>query len=230
MRHAPHTIIIITAIAVLGILTPLVSAADTKDELKARFKQRDPELVRLKGEGVIGETIQGFVDFVKKEGAKGEPSIDAAARKLMGEENADRHKLYKILAGERTEQKLTEAEVGAHNGMRNFATAKPDEYLKVSVGPWVRRGDVAPLKREGKIGETWEGWVEAVNNSDQMDSRIAAVVIAENSARKYGYERSSRDHETSIAREGQKAGAENLANAKAGEFIREKSGTWTKKK
>src|SRR4051812_19527369 len=59
-------------------------------ELKERFAQRYPRLKEFKRQGVIGETFEGYVDFVKAK--KGE----AAA--IVEQENADRKELYELIA------------------------------------------------------------------------------------------------------------------------------------
>jgi uncharacterized protein YdbL (DUF1318 family) len=157
------------------------------------------------------------VDVVKQE------SMDAAARQLMTEENKDRKRLYELIA---EDGKETASEVGMRNAMRNFALASPTDNLRAKVGPWVQRGDVAVLKREGKIGETWQGYLDIVDRAADKESRLTAVVFVENSARQDGYRRLARERKTSVDVEAERAGRRNLDAAKTGEFIRDKDGSW----
>ena len=156
------------------------AVADERAELKGRFEQRDPALVALKKQGTIGETWQGYVDVVKEE------KMDAAARQLMNEENQDRKRLYELIA---KDGKETAVDVGMRNAMRNFALASQTDFLRAKVGPWVQRGDVAVLKREGKIGETWQGYLGIVDPAADDEKRLTAVVFVENTAREDGYRR-----------------------------------------
>lgn len=206
--------------AVFACVTGSLAQADEKDELKARFKQRDAQLTKLKQQGKLGETWEGFVEPVKSD------ALDEAGRTLMDEENADRRRLYALIA---REEKVKVADVGAQNGLRNFASAKPSEYLRANEGPWVRRGDVITFKREGTIGETWEGYIEAVN-AQERDARVNAVVLVENSARKYLYKMEAHQKKTKSDQEAQRAGRENLQRAKVGEFIKNSDGQWQRKK
>jgi len=196
----------------------------SRPELKERFKQRDPAISQLKSDGKIGETWEGFVDVVSKD-----KPLSEAEKKLMDEENSDRRKLYESIAS-KSDIRETATEVGINNGMRNFASAKADEYLKVRTGPWVMRGDVAKLKNDGKIGETWRGYVQAVTDKAAEEPRVAAVVMAENLARKYIYERDARKEKISVDQQEERAGRRNLESARAGEFIQGKDGKWSRKK
>lgn len=195
-----------------------------RQELKERFKQRDAEISRLKSDGKIGETWEGYVDVVNKEKA-----LNDREKKLVDEENSDRRKLYDDIAS-KSDIRESPAQVGINNAMRNFASAKPDEHLKVRTGPWVTRGDVAKLKTDGKIGETWRGYIEAVTNKAADEARVAAVVNAENVARKYTYERQARNRKTSVDHEEERAGRQKIDNANSGDFVKEKDGNWVRKK
>jgi uncharacterized protein YdbL (DUF1318 family) len=101
---------------------------DSKEELRQRFKDRYPEIQKLKTDGVVGETFEGYL----------EPpgSIDDDARKLMDEENSDRRKLYQIIADE---EGTTPEVVARRNAERNFRRAKPGEYLKGEDGKWYQK-------------------------------------------------------------------------------------------
>ncbi len=114
-----------------ALFVPAISLAgggDSKDELKERFAQRYPELLKLKAAGTIGETFQGFVEVVK--------AGDAAAKEILAAENADRATLYRIIA---KEQETTPEKVAARNAQRNFANAPAGEWLKHPDGQWRKK-------------------------------------------------------------------------------------------
>ena len=81
----------------------------------------------LKKSGVVGETSDGYLDYVKKKDAKAADTVDA--------ENADRKTLYESIAkNENTTVEL----VAQHAAKRNFDKAKPGEYLKED-GKWKKK-------------------------------------------------------------------------------------------
>jgi uncharacterized protein YdbL (DUF1318 family) len=119
-----------TLICLALLLVPAMTfAADnTMESLRARFEARRPQIQKLKSEGVIGETVKGYVDFVKDKPADAEP--------IVKEENADRESLYKLLA---EKENTTPEKVAERNAKRNFEKAKPGEYLQESDGKWRKK-------------------------------------------------------------------------------------------
>jgi uncharacterized protein YdbL (DUF1318 family) len=105
----------------------------SKAELQKRFKQRDGEIRKLKSAGTIGETDDGFVALVASAG----DGDGGDASKVVDEENADRRKLYAIIA---KEEKTSPEAVGKVNAKRNFDRARPGEYLKTD-GKWKKKGE-----------------------------------------------------------------------------------------
>src|SRR6266511_913609 len=95
-----------------------------KQELQPRFAKRLARLNELKKQGVIGETYEGYLDFVKgkKDGAD-----------VVDEENTDRRELYKLIADK---EGTTPDKVGERNAKRNFSKASAGEYLKDASGEW----------------------------------------------------------------------------------------------
>ena len=105
-------------------------AAESKAELQKRFKARYPEIQRLKTEGIIGETDEGYIDFVNDK-------KDAKYADLVEQENADRRALYALIAKDTGESVET---VAKHNAERNFKKAKTGEYLRYD-GKWKKKAD-----------------------------------------------------------------------------------------
>jgi len=111
----------------------LFSAAQaaSMDELKERFKQRYPKLVKAKSDGKVGEVYNGYIEAVKAEFMS-----DAEIKKLVEDENADRVALYDLIA---KKEKITPGKVAERNALRNFQNAKPSEWLKGKDGKWEQK-------------------------------------------------------------------------------------------
>ena len=117
------------AAAILGFALAPSARADEMSDLKARFKTRYAKLESLIRNGTVGETHLGTVEAVKGR------ALDATAANVVAEENADRGKLYAIIA---RQQKTTPAVVAARNARREFASAKSGEWLKTKDG-WKKK-------------------------------------------------------------------------------------------
>ena len=98
--------------------------ADFSDSMKARLG----DLVAAKDTGSIGEGVDGYVHL--------RDSGNAAARKLVDAENADRKKLFTSLAGKTggTVQAVAEKFSKALAGK-----AKPGHWFRKSSGSWVKK-------------------------------------------------------------------------------------------
>jgi uncharacterized protein YdbL (DUF1318 family) len=115
-----------------AICAPAAARAnDDSAKLKERFKQRHPQLVELKDGARVGETTEGYVDFVQANYSK-----DRSAKKLVEAENRDRRALYALIAKKAGTAPET---VAKRNARRNFNKAKPHHYLKLRSGKWVQK-------------------------------------------------------------------------------------------
>jgi uncharacterized protein YdbL (DUF1318 family) len=108
--------------------TTAAFAADDMKSLQARFKDRLPAIHKLKVAGTVGETFKGYLDTPGK--------ADADAQKVMEDENADRRKLYQLIADQ---EGVTPEKVAERNAIRNFKNAKSGEYLKGEDGKWKKK-------------------------------------------------------------------------------------------
>jgi hypothetical protein len=107
------------------------AAGPSEAELKKKFEARYPEIRQLKQKGIVGETSDGYLDFVS-DGKKDDKAAD-----LVSEENDDRKALYALIAEkEKTEPRL----VAERNAKRNFERAREGEYLRED-GKWRKKGD-----------------------------------------------------------------------------------------
>jgi len=122
------TFLLIVSVASLLGTVARAAADDQMDKLQERFKQRYEQILQLKTAGKVGETFEGFIDWVKAE--------DASAAKLVNDENADRRELYALIAAK---EKTTPGLVGERNARRNFEKAQKGEYLRGKDGKWTQK-------------------------------------------------------------------------------------------
>ena len=95
--------------------------------IQKRLRERYPQIQKLKTAGTIGETDEGYVDFVDKK--------DPKAADLVKDENADRKAAYKLIA----DKEGVDVDVVAKRaGKRNFERAKAGEWLKEG-GKWKKK-------------------------------------------------------------------------------------------
>jgi uncharacterized protein YdbL (DUF1318 family) len=97
-------------------------------QLRDRFKGRYAKILELKKQGIVGETYEGYLDFVKDK----KPD----AQTLVDEDNADRKELYKLLA---EKEGTTPEKVGERNAKRAFEKAAAGEFLKDADGKWSKK-------------------------------------------------------------------------------------------
>jgi uncharacterized protein YdbL (DUF1318 family) len=112
----------------LGSLS--AAPAASLEGLKGNFKKRYPSVTALKKEGKIGETSAGTLEAVRPEYMK-----DKRVSSIVKAENADRRKLYAVLA---KQQKTTPQVVAGLNAQRNFGKAAKGEFLKKG-GKWKKK-------------------------------------------------------------------------------------------
>ncbi len=119
------TVCVLSIVTLTGLAAPAM-AQDTVESVTASMKARYRELYKAKLKGLIGETHEGFVAAVKA----GAPDA------LINAENADRRKLYALLA---EKEGTTPAQVAVVNATRNFRNASPEEWLLPPSGEWVQK-------------------------------------------------------------------------------------------
>lgn len=223
MTHARAAMMMAIAAAFMVLaVAPLTMAAQaTREDLKRRFAQRDAQIDRLKSNGKIGETWEGYVERVD------DAEVTRRELELIEEENDDRRRLYQLIAEDVKDERdrVSPEEVGRRNAWRNFMTAKPAEFLKIRAGFWIKRSEINGLKREGKVGEAWQGYVDVVNDA-RLTERQQALLEAENSIRRHIYQRLAKERDSTLEREAQRMGRQNIEQARRGEYIKPKDGDW----
>lgn len=114
-----------TAIVVAIFL--LAGGTGWAQDIKARMKERLPELIILKARGVVGENNLGYLQFV---GAGKEKEAVVAA------ENTDRLAVYQAIA----KQQGTTAElVGKRRALKLAEMAAPGDWLQNEAGQWYKK-------------------------------------------------------------------------------------------
>jgi uncharacterized protein YdbL (DUF1318 family) len=202
------------------------SSGESRKQIESRLELRYPQVLAVKTDGRIGETWQGFIDVVPGSG-----DADAALKSLVDQENADRRALYAVIAAETTADKVrvTADEVGQQSGGRSYRRAKPVEYFMTRDGTWIQRNDADELKAEGKIGETWQGRVEAVKPEFASDRKVAAVVTTENQLRSEQHAQQARKQGTTSDKIGEQQGERTWSALPKGFWFKQRDGTWVQK-
>jgi uncharacterized protein YdbL (DUF1318 family) len=84
-------------------------------------------------------------------------------------------------------------------------------------------------KDAGKVGETFDGFVAAVDPKYLDDPGTKKLIDDENADRKQAYQIIADQTKTSPDVVGQRAGVHNFADAHPGDYLRDKDGKWTRK-
>lgn len=104
-----------------------VSAEESMDAIKARMDKRIPQLRELKKKEIIGENNKGFLEFLK--GSK-------EAAEIVAAENADRAKVYAIIA---KQNGSTPDKVAKQRAKKIASMAKSRDWLQNNLGKWFQK-------------------------------------------------------------------------------------------
>jgi uncharacterized protein YdbL (DUF1318 family) len=96
-------------------------------DIKERMKQRLPEIVRMKADGVVGENASGYLELVPGK---------TGSQALVDQENSDRKAVYEAIAAQ---QGVSLGKVENLRALQIFERANPGEYLKSGDGTWSRK-------------------------------------------------------------------------------------------
>ena len=122
------TIIVSVLVVIFGL--GAVAFAQTKSELRQRFRDRLKDVNRLKADGAVGETHDGWLATVKGK------DLTKKEQKIVDDENDDRRSLYRLIA---EDEKTTADLVGERNGTRNRRNLKVGEWFKTKDGDWEQK-------------------------------------------------------------------------------------------
>ena len=93
-----------------------------------------------------------------------------------------------------------------------------------------RLDDVRTAKADGKIGETREGVLDAVEAKFLDDKALRTLVDEENADRRELYKLIAEKEKATEAQVAERAAARNYQRARSGEYLKDKDGAWKRKK
>ena len=109
----------------------LVPFAQADSSFATTMKERLPEVIKAKGEGTVGEGVDGFLHI----------RIDDASaelEKLAASENKDRKALFASIA-KKTEGKAEAADVAAKFAKAMVGKGKKGHWFRSSKGTWKQK-------------------------------------------------------------------------------------------
>lgn len=92
-----------------------------------------------------------------------------------------------------------------------------------------RLPEITALKKSGKIGETFDGYVEAVTPAYAADPKTAELIKAENTDRLDYYQAIARAAQSDVGYVGELSAMKRFEAAQKGEYLRYRDGTWKQK-
>lgn len=92
-----------------------------------------------------------------------------------------------------------------------------------------RYPQILDFKKDGKVGETTTGIIEAVKSDYLSDKTLAKLIEDENADRKELYKLIAAEEKTTTDQVARAAAIRNFQKAKAGEYLKAADGTWKKK-
>ena len=92
-----------------------------------------------------------------------------------------------------------------------------------------RYNELRDARARGTIGETFGGFVEAVEGKS-LDDKLKKLVEEENADRRELYKIIAEKEKTTEQKVAERAAARNFQRAKSGEYLKDKDGKWKRKK
>lgn len=106
-----------------------------------------------------------------------------------------------------------------------FAASKKDLQAKFEK----RFPQILEYKRDGKVGENVDGYIEAVKSDYLSDKTLSRLIDDENADRKDLYRLIADDEKTTVTKVAEAAAKRNFEKARAGEYLKGADGKWKKK-
>ena len=97
------------------------------DGIKERMKQRLPQIIQMKQQGIIGENDRGYLEYV---------SGNQPNQEIVEAENSDRQKVYEMIA---KQQGVPIQKVEQLRAAQIVRKAIEGEMLKRSDGSWYKK-------------------------------------------------------------------------------------------
>jgi uncharacterized protein len=117
---------IVSFIIFWAVLSAISSVSFAQD-IKARFKDRLPKIIEMKSRGIIGETNQGYLDYVGNV---------REMQDVVDSENKDRRLVYEEIA---RKEGTTVQIVGQRRALQLKDLAKPGDWVQDDAGRWYRK-------------------------------------------------------------------------------------------
>ena len=114
-------------ISLLLLGTFITVALAFAEDIKTRMKQRLPDIVALKDKLILGETNQGYLQFIGQETEKED---------IVTAENKDRKTVYTAIA---KHQGVTVDVVETRRAQQIAQKAKPGHWLQDEDGNWYQK-------------------------------------------------------------------------------------------
>lgn len=117
-------IIAVLSVFILGILiSDVCSAASIKERMISRL----PTIIKLKEQGIVGESNAGFLEFIGNRKEKAD---------VVNAENTDRRAVYEQIA---KKEGTTVEVVGRHRAAQIAEKAQPGAWLQDANGKWYKK-------------------------------------------------------------------------------------------
>jgi uncharacterized protein len=104
-----------------------ISSVSFAQDIKARFKDRLPKIIEMKSRGIIGETNQGYLDYVENV---------RDMQDVVDAENRDRRMVYEEIA---RQEGTTVQVVGQRRALQLRDLAQPGDWVQDNAGRWYRK-------------------------------------------------------------------------------------------
>ncbi len=123
MQKRSYLIVSAGFIFIIFVMATFVQGAD----IKSRMRERLPQIINLKNQGIIGENNQGLLQFrtANKSGAD-----------IVNAENSDRQKVYSAIA---KQQGVSATLVGQKRAQQIRGKAAAGEWLQKPNGQWYKK-------------------------------------------------------------------------------------------
>jgi len=115
-------------------------------------------------------------------------------------------------------------------GMLLASSAQAASLAELQKRFKARYPDLVKAKTDGKVGETYEGIVDAVKPDYLKDKELKKLVDEESADRRTLYELMAKSQNTTPEKVAERNRIRNFEKAKSGEYLRDKDQKWEKKK
>lgn len=116
-------------LAILCIFFANLTPAQAQLPIKARMKQRLPEINELKTAGKVGENLKGYLE------PRGQ--LSAEQQKIVQGENSDRKKVYTMIA--KKTKGASPEKVGRLRAVQISQKAVPGTLIQAKNGTWITK-------------------------------------------------------------------------------------------